>query len=40
LVKENEKIKCGRISEEGERGLKVQRKFEVRMGKVWEEYLY
>jgi hypothetical protein len=31
---------CGRVSEEVERGLEVQRKFEIRMAEVWEEYLY
>jgi hypothetical protein len=40
LVKENEKMMCGRISEEVKRGLEVQRKFEIRMAEVWKEYLY
>jgi hypothetical protein len=31
---------CGQVTEEVERGLKVQRKFRVRMAEMREEYLY
>jgi hypothetical protein len=35
----NEKMKCEQLTEEVERDL-VQKKFGVRMAKVWKEYLY